>query len=94
MGTRVCVTVISEEPRGVLATFEGDLWAGGEIQSVSYPAGNEAFVFGLGREGTASFVLESRMLRRAVVIESGDEGPDSLRFYLGVTTVVQVDPIE
>jgi hypothetical protein len=94
MGTRVEVTIVSEEPRGLLARFEGELSAAGEFDHVSYPAGNEGFVFRLGGAQTPSFVLESRMLRRALLLESGDDGPDSLRFYLGVTTVLQVDPLE
>lgn len=93
MGTPVQVTIISEEPRGVLAAFAGRLSTGGEIEPVSYPAGNEAFVFRLGGGQTSSFVLERRMLRRAVLIESEDDLPDSLRFYLGVTTVLQINPI-
>lgn len=94
MGTRVEVTIVSEEPRGLLAAFEGELSAGGEIeQAVSYPAGNEAFAFRLGGAHEASFVLESRMLRRAVLVESTDGSPDALRFYLGVTTVLQVNPL-
>lgn len=94
MGTRVEVTIISEEPRGLLAAFEGQLSAGGEIEQVSYPAGNEAFAFRLGGAEMSSFVLESRMLRRAVLLESTDDRPDSLRFYLGVSTVLQVNPLD
>jgi len=94
MGTRVEVTIISEEPRGLLATFEGELSGAGEIESVPYPAGNEGFVFRLGGSQTATFVLESRMLRRAFLMESTDDRPDSLRFYLGISTVLQVDPLE
>jgi hypothetical protein len=86
MGTRVEVTLISEEPRGVLAYLEGELASGGELQ-------HEGFAFRVGRAETASFVLERRLLRRAVVLESEDEGPDSLRFYVGITTVLQVDPV-
>lgn len=93
MGTRVEVTLLSEEPRGVLAYLEGELAAGGELEQMSYPAGNEGFAFRVGRADTASFVLERRMLRRAVLLESGGEGPDSLRFYVGITTVLQVDPV-
>lgn len=94
MGTRVEVTILSEEPRGLLATFEGELAAGGEIEHMPYPPGNEAFVFRLGGRETSAFVLESRMLRRAVLLESADHRPDALRFYLGVTTVIQVNPLE
>ena len=94
MGTRVQVTILSEEPRGVLAMLEGELSGGGEVKQAAYPAGNEAFVFRLGEDTFSSFVLESRMLRRAVALEPDGDGPDSLRFYLGVTTVLQVDPLE
>lgn len=94
MGTRVEVTIVSEEPHGLLAAFEGELSAGGEIGRAAYPAGNEGFVFKLVGTHAASFVLESRMLRRAVLLESTDDRPDSLRFYLGVSTVLQVDPLE
>jgi hypothetical protein len=93
MGTRVEVTIVSEEPRGLLATFEGGLQAGGELQQGSYP-GNEAFVFRVGAGDGSAFVLESRMLRRAVVLESEDGLPEALRFYLGVTTVLQINPLE
>lgn len=94
MGTRVEVTIVSEEPRGLLAAFEGELSAGGESERLSYPPGNEAFVFRLGGGQVSSFVLESRMLRRAFLLESTDDRPDSLRFYLGVSTMLQVDPLE
>ncbi len=93
MGSQVEVTILSEEPRGVLAYLEGELAAGGELAQVGYPASNEGFAFRVGRADTASFVLERRMLRRAVVLESGGDGPDSLRFYVAITTVVQVDPV-
>ena len=92
MGTRVEVTLLSEEPRGVLAYLEGELAAGGELEQVPYPDTNEGFAFRVGRTDTASFVLERRMLRRAVVIEPDGGGPESLRFYVGITTVLQVDP--
>ena len=92
MGSQVEVTIFSEEPRGVIAYLEGELTAGGELAQVAYPAGNEGFAFRVGRADTASFVLERRMLRRAVLVESEGEGPDSLRFYLGITTLVRVDP--
>jgi len=94
MGSRVEVTIVSEEPRGLLAAFAGELSAGGEIEQVAYPAGNEAFIFRLGGAQDSSFVLESRMLRRAVLLESTDDRPDALRFYVGVTTVLQVNPLE
>ena len=93
MGSQVEVTILSEEPRGVLAYLEGELGAGGELTQVAYPASNEGFAFHVGRAETASFVLERRMLRRAVLLESEGDGPDSLRFYVGVTTVLQVDPV-
>ncbi len=92
MGSQVEVTILSEEPRGVLAYLEGELAAGGELAQVAYPASNEGFAFRVGRAETASFVLERRMLRRAVLLES-DGAPDSLRFYVGITTVLQVDPV-
>ncbi len=93
MGSKVEVTILSEEPRGVLAYLEGELAAGGELAQVAYPAGNEGFAFRVGRAETASFVLERRMLRRAVLVESDGDGPDSLRFYVAITTVLQVDPV-
>jgi len=94
MGTRVRVIVVSEEPPGVLATFEGELSTGGEMEHVAYPAGNEAFVFRLGGDQASSFVLERRMLRRAFLVQSTDERPHSLRFYLGVGAVLEVNPVE
>ena len=94
MGSQVEVTILSEEPRGVLAYLEGELTAGGELAQVGYPASNEGFAFRVGRGDTASFVLERRMLRRAVLLESDGDGPDSLRFYVGITTVLQVDPVD
>jgi hypothetical protein len=94
MGTRVEVTIVSEEPRGLLATFQGELAAGGATEELPYADGNEAFVFRLAGGEPSAFVLESRMLRRAVLLESDDGQPDSLRFYLGVTTVLQVNPLE
>ena len=93
MGTRVEVTILSEEPRSVLAYREGELAAGGELTQVADPASNEGFAFHVGRGETASFVLERRMLRRAVLLESDGDGPDSLRFYVGITTVLQIDPV-
>ena len=92
MGSQVEVTILSEEPRGVLAYLEGELASGGELAQVAYPASNEGFAFRVGRAETASFVLERRMLRRAVLLESDGDGPDSLRFYLGTTAVLQLDP--
>jgi hypothetical protein len=38
-------------------------------------------------------MLESRMLRRACVVATSEDEADSLRFYLGVTTVLQVNPL-
>ncbi len=93
MGSRVEVTILSEEPRGVLAYLEGELASGGELARLAYPASNEGFAFRVGRAEIASFVLERRMLRRAVLLESDGDGPDSLRFYVGITTVLQVDPV-
>ena len=93
MGSQVEVTILSEEPRGVLAYLEGELTAGAELAQVAWPANNEGFAFRVGRADTASFVLERRMRRRAVLLESDDDGPDSLRFYLGITTVLQIDPV-
>ena len=93
MGSQVEVTILSEEPRGVLAYLEGELAAGAELAHVAYPANNEAFAFRVGRAEIASFVLERRMLRRAVLVESDGDGPDSLRFYVGITTVLQVNPV-
>jgi hypothetical protein len=93
MGSQVEVTILSEEPRGVLAYLEGELTAGGELAQVAYPASNEGFAFRIGRTETASFVLERRMLRRAVLLETDGDGPDSLRFYVGTMTVLQVDPV-
>jgi hypothetical protein len=93
MGTRVEVTIVSEEPRGLLATLRGELAAGGEIEQ-SYPSSNEGFVFRIGGADASGFVLESRMLRRAVLLESPDDQPAALRFYLGITTVLQVNALE
>lgn len=93
MGSQVEVTILSEEPRGVLAYLEGELTAGGELARVADPGTNEGFAFRIGRAETASFVLERRMLRRAVLLESDGGRPDSLRLYVGITTVVQVDPV-
>ena len=94
MGSKVSVTILSEEPRGVLAYLEGELTAGGELAHVAYPATNEGFAFRVGRADTVSFVLERRMLRRAVLLESDGDGPDSLRFYVGTMTALQVDPAD
>ena len=93
MGSKVSVTILSEEPRGVLAYLEGELTAGGEIAHVAYPATNEGFAFRVGRADTVSFVLERRMLRRAILLESEGDEPDSLRLYVAITTVIQVDPV-
>ncbi len=93
MGSQVEVTILSEEPRGVLAYLEGELAAGAELAPAAYPPNNERFAFRVGRAEIASFVLERRMLRRAVLLESEGDGPDSLRFYVGITTVLQVDPV-
>ena len=91
MGSQVEVTILSEEPRGVLAYLEGELTAGTELAPGAYPPKNERFAFRVGRADTASFVLERRMLRRAVLVESDGDGPDSLRFYVAITTILQVD---
>ena len=93
MGTQVEVTILSEEPRGVLAYLEGELAGCGELAQVAYPANNEGFAFRVGRGKTTSFVLERRMLRRAILLESDGDGADSLRFYVGITTVLQIDPV-
>lgn len=93
MGSRVEVTILSEEPRGVLAYLEGELTAGAELAPGAYPPNNEKFAFRVGRAETASFVLERRMLRRAVLLESDGHGPDSLRLYVAITTVLQIDPV-
>ena len=93
MGSQVEVTILSEEPRGVLAYLEGELAAGGELSQAAYPANNEGFAFRVGRADTASFVLERRMLRRAILLESEGDKPDSLRLYVAITTVIQVDPV-
>ena len=37
--------------------------------------------------------MESRMLRPACILATPGGEPESLRFYLGVTTVIQVDPM-
>ncbi len=94
MGDRVEVTILSEEPRGFLARFEGELSTGGEMPHAAYPAQNEAFIFKLAGSDASSFVLESRMLRRACLVPSPDGRPDSLRLYVGVSTVLQVNPLE
>lgn len=83
-----------EEPRGVLAYLEGELTVGAELAPGAYPPNNERFASRVGRADTASFVLERRMLRRAVLIESDGDGPDSLRFYVAITTVLQIDPVD
>ncbi len=59
------------------------------------PAGltTRRFVFRLAGEAAPRFVLESRMLRRACVVATPEDEADSLRFYLGVTTVLQVNPL-
>ncbi len=93
MGTRVKVTILSEEPRGVLAYMEGELAAAAELAPRAYPANNERFAFRIGRAQTASFLLERHMLRRAVLLESDGDEPDSLRFYVAITTVLQIDPV-
>ncbi len=91
IGSRVKITVYSEEPRGLLASFEGELATGDELALRGGRVHDEAFVFRLAGEAAASFVLESRMLRRACVVAKEEDEADALRFYLGVTTVVQVD---
>ena len=93
MGSQVQVTILSEEPRGVLAYLEGELTAGAELAAGAYPPNNERIAFRVGRADTASFLLERRMLRRAVLLESDGDGPDSLRFYVAITTILQVDPV-
>ncbi len=94
MGSQVEVTILSEEPRGVLAYLEGELAAAAELAPGAYPANNERFAFRVGRAETASFVLERRMLRRAVLLESDGDRPDSLRLYVAITTVLQIEPVK
>jgi hypothetical protein len=91
IGSRVKITIYSEEPRGLLASFEGELATGNELARPAGGARNEAFVFRLAGEAASSFVLESRMLRRACVVATPEDEADSLRFYLGASTVLQVD---
>jgi len=93
IGSRVEITIYSEEPRGLLASFEGELAAGNELAHPAGRAHDEAFVFRLAGEAPPRFVLESRMLRRACVVATPEDEADSLRFYLGVTTVLQVNPL-
>ncbi len=93
IGSRVEITVYSEEPRGLLASFEGELAAGNELARPAGRAHDEAFVFRLAGEAAPRFMLESRMLRRACVVATSEDEADSLRFYLGVTTVLQVNPL-
>ncbi len=93
MGRRVKVSILSEEPRGLLATFEGELSAGGEVRERGYWQG-EAFVFQLVGSEAASFVLETRMLRQACLVATPADQPESLRFYVSVSTVLQVDPLD
>jgi hypothetical protein len=93
MGSHVEVSILSEEPRAVVAYLEGELAAGAEITPVPHAPNNEGFAFRVGRAETASFILERRMLRRAVVLESDGDAPESLRFYVGITTVLQIDPV-
>ena len=93
MGSQVEVTILSEEPRGVLAYLEGELTGGAELAPAAYPANNERFAFRVGRAEAGSFVLERRMLRRAVLLESDGDGGDSLLLYVAITTVLQIDPV-
>lgn len=79
--------------RGLLASFEGELAAGNELARPAGRAHDEAFVFRLAGEAAPRFVFESRMLRRACVVATPEDEADSLRFYLGVTTVLQVNPL-
>jgi hypothetical protein len=94
MGHQVEVTIFSEEPYGPLATFQGELSTGGEIRRPVYSDRDEAFIFRLAGEGASSFVLESRMLRRAFLVTPADDRPHSLRFLVGSSTVLQVNPLE
>lgn len=93
IGSRVEISIYSEEPRGLLASFEGELAAGNELARPAGRAHDEAFVFRLAGEAAPRFVLESRMLRRACVVATPEDEAHSLRFYLGVTTVLQVNPL-
>lgn len=93
IGSQVEISIYSEEPRGLLASFEGELAAGNELARPAGRAHDEAFVFRLAGEAAPRFVLESRMLRRACVVATPEDEADSLRFYLGVTTVLQVNPL-
>ncbi len=94
IGSRVKITIYSEEPRGLIASFEGQLATGNEVALRAGGAGGEAFVFRLSGEAGSRFVLESRMLRRACVVATPEDEADALRFYLGVTTVLQVDVLQ
>jgi hypothetical protein len=91
MGEAVEVTLFSEEPYGPVASIRGKLTTGGEIERPVYRARDEAFIFRLEGGAAGSFVLERRMLRRACVVVRTDERPDSLRFYLGASTILQID---
>ena len=91
MGEQVEVTLYSEEPYGPLARFSGELTSGGELQRPVYMPHDEAFLFRIDGEGAASFVLERRMLRRACIVVRSDGAPDSLRFFLGASTLLQID---
>lgn len=93
MGRRVKISILSEEPRGLLATFEGQLSAGGELRERGYWQG-EAFVFRLAGSEAATFVLDKQMLRQACLVATPEGQPDPLRFYVAVSTVLQVDPLD
>jgi hypothetical protein len=93
IGSPVEIRIYSEEPRALLASFEGQLATGNELVVPAGRARGEAYVFHLAGDAASSFVLESRMLRRACVVATPGDEPDSLRFYLGATTVLQVNPL-
>ncbi|MDQ3435280.1 MAG: hypothetical protein M3481_11480, partial [Actinomycetota bacterium] len=63
-------------PRGLLASFEGELAAGNELARPAGRAHDEAFVFRLAGEAAPRFVLESRMLRRACVVATPEDEAD------------------
>jgi hypothetical protein len=92
MGESVDVTIYSEEPFGPLARFRGELTRGGRLRRPVYMDSDEAFLFSIEGEADASFVLERRMLRRACTVERSDGAPSSLRFFLGASTLLQIDP--
>ena len=85
LGRWVEITVISANPVGVVAEFEGKLTRGDDVRHPSRAEDAQAFRFAVGTGN--SFSVESRLFRGAAWAVRSGSTPGSLTLYLGATAV-------